>query len=192
MLTHLYRTYFQKSKAFLFPVLGIRKSAYTSPIQTYISWENRVKETDRKLVCLYDITKPGFASFEKELLFQNKLFEDFEQVSDNKSVYLFNFDIYQEDWNHFCRSRYSNLSRPVKQSVRNFFGANSPEYVYMESFMFPEKYFNLYADLLYDKEDYSEGYQLIKSVGELCSSVDMEKETLKIKVNNLENSQTMS
>ena len=51
----------------------------------------------------------------------------------------------------------------------------------MESYLFPEKYFNMYANLLGTSEDF------LKSVGELCSKPDLEKENLVAEVINLEN-----
>ena len=56
--------------------------------------------------------------------------------------------------------------------VFDFDGVFTDNYVYVDSYLFSEKYFSLYADLLGVDEN------LLKEVGELCSPPDLEKENL--------------
>lgn len=191
-LTQLYKTYFQKSKSFLYPVLGIRKGSYTSPIQTYTSWEDKIKHTDQKLLCVYDSSSKGFPAFQRDILFNHPMFEDILPVTPERTIIQFDFSMYADDWKHFLAGKYSKLSTRLKQSVRNYFGPMTAEYAYMESFLFPEKYFNLYTELLYAPNDVAEGYETLKSVGELINPLDLEKETLKIPVQILENSRILA
>jgi hypothetical protein len=191
-IAQLYKSYFQKSRNFLYPVLGIKKGSYTNPLKTFISWENKIKPTDKKLICVYAADSRGFATFERDILFQNHLFSDVVSADQGRKVFVFDFKPFSDDWKMFLEGKYSKLSLPVKQAVRNYYGAMSPEYAYMESFMYPEKYLNIYTELLYDKKDFEEGYELLKNVGELCPRFDAEKEMLKIPVLNLENSGQMS
>jgi len=58
---------------------------------------------------------------------------------------------------------------------------STANHIYVESYLFPEKFFEQYADIL----DVS--VESLRLVGELCSKPDLEKENLLIKIPNLEN-----
>ena len=58
--------------------------------------------------------------------------------------------------------------------IRNYIGLNSPNLPYVDSFLYPERHFKLYSELLAIEES------KLKKVGELCSRPDLEKETLNI------------
>ena len=73
------------------------------------------------------------------------------------------------------------MNNDLKRKIRDHFNKNSSTHVYVDSYMFPEKYFSLYANLLGADEE------LLRNVGELCSKPDLEKETLIAEVINLEN-----
>ena len=51
MITKAYSKYFQKSKAFLFPLLGLPKFALTFEIETYLVLDNIVSLEDVNIVC---------------------------------------------------------------------------------------------------------------------------------------------
>jgi len=51
--------------------------------------------------------------------------------------------------------------------------------MYMDSFLFPEKYFNIYSELLGVNEE------VLMEVGELCTKPDMEKEIYLVSVEQL-------
>jgi hypothetical protein len=77
-----------------------------------------------------------------------------------------------------------DLPAPLKpvQSVR-VYGVHTPEWVYIESFIFPEKYFAVYANILNIDED------LLRAVGELCEGYNREKETFINQLNTIKNEQ---
>jgi hypothetical protein len=176
----LYREYFQKSRVFLYPALEIKKGSSVTPIQTYSAWKDNVKYGDKKLVCLYHLRNdPEYRAFEKNKLFGNKLFDDFKEVDDNKGIYIFNFSSFGKDWDHFLKGKYSKISPELKRKIRDFFKGNS-NYVYADSFIQPEKYYPIYADLLGTR------IEILKEVGELCSAPDLDKETIEVTIKNLE------
>jgi hypothetical protein len=96
-------------------------------------------------------------------------------------VYLFDYESYKNDWFNFILGKYSKLSNPLKKAIRLYYGENSSEFKYIESYLHPEKYFDLYAKLLNIEP------AVLKQVGELCDPCNIEKETLKIPVEHLEN-----
>ena len=178
----LYKEYFQKSKIFLYPLLDIKKGCCAVPEQTYLSWDVYIKPEDTKLVTVYPARKDDeYIHFEKNVLIKHSRISDYIKITEDKVLITFDFADMSEDWNHFINGRYSMIDIKVKRKILNFFSKNSGNYVYMESYLFPEKYFSLYASLLGTSEE------LLRNVGELCSKPDLEKENLIATVIDLEN-----
>jgi hypothetical protein len=181
MITSLYTKYFQKSRSFLYPVLGIKRTSHHSPSGTYIAVCGIINPEDMKLVCTFkDDNSEGFKSFEQQMLLSNPLFSKIVHIEDYK-MYVFDFSGYQSDWFNFIMGKYSKFTNPLKKAIKVYYGENSSEYVYMDSFLNPDKYYEAYAKLLQIDP------QVLKEVGELCDSCNLDKETLKIPVEHLEN-----
>lgn len=187
-IVSLYKDYFQKSKIFLYPALEIKKGASIIPIQTHVSWEEGgYKAKDKRLLCLYHIRDDKeFMDFERTRLKGNRIFEKLIKAEGEppKGVYIFNFDRYDKDWNYFLQGRYSKISPELKRKIRECFRPtrqmpSSNNYVYIESFLHPEKFYSIYSELLGVSMD------TLKSVGELASPPDLEKEALRIAVKDI-------
>lgn len=173
----LYRDYFQKSRVFLYPALEIKRGVSVTPIQTYVAWEGRYTPEDRKFICLYHLRDDEeFVRFEKTKLTGNKLFHDFIQVDEDKAAYIFDFEGLKADWDAFIAGKYSKISAVHKKKIKNFYGVYSSNFVYVESFLHPEKYFSIYSEIL--GVDIDE----LKKVGELCSLPDLDQETLVMEI----------
>jgi len=187
-LKKLYKEYFQKSRAFLYPALDIKRGTSVVPIETYVSWSRHVTPESRKLICLYHLREDKeYIDFEKQKLLGNPLFEDFREVEDGKAVYVFNFDKkYQEDFDHFLNGKYSRISSELKKKIRGFYGTNSSNYVYIQSYLNPKMYYSIYAELLAEGKDVEKMEQNLRQVGQLCSKPDLEKETLELLIKDLE------
>jgi hypothetical protein len=181
MIQSLYTKYFQKSRSFLYPVLGIKRTSHHSPSGTYIALDGLIGPEEMKLICIFkEDTSEGFKSFEQQMLLSNPLFSKTLRV-DDYYMYIFDFSGYENDWFNFILGKYSKLSTPVKKAIKLYYGENSSEYKYIDSYINPDKYFETYSRLLEIDTD------VLKKVGELCDSCDLEKETLKIPVEHLEN-----
>lgn len=179
MIKSLYSKYFQKSKSFLYPALGIKRTADYTPSGTYLAIEGYIGAEDVKLICTYDYKdSKKFRDFEQHMLIENPLFYDKIEMKD-MIVYIFDFDIYQADWFNFILGKYSKLSTTLKKAIKNYYGQTSAEYDYMDSYLHPQDYFAEYASLL------DVDIQQLKKIGELCDACDIEKETLKIPENYL-------
>ncbi len=169
----LYKSYFQKSRIFLYPLLDIRRGASVVPEITYVSWENHLKPEDMKLILIYPKrSDTDYMNFKKHVLLNHSRTTDFVDLNENQLLVTFDFSDLKDDWTKFLNGQYSQMNVKIKRKIRDFFDPNSGNYVYVDSYLFPEKYFNLYADLLDTPVD------LLKSVGELCSKPDLEKENL--------------
>lgn len=181
MSISLYKEYFQKSRIFMYPLLGIKRGGSVTPIETYIAWEGICEPHEAKLVCKYHLRNdPEFLAFEKEKLYGNKLFCDFKQLADGTGAYIFDFNLYKQDWMKILDGQYSELSYQYKKQIESYYGRRDPNYAYVESFLYPLKYYSMYSDLLNVDID------ILQEAKQLCSKLDLEKETLKAQVKNLE------
>lgn len=181
VITSLYKDYFQKSRVFLYPALDIKRGVSVTPIETYMSWANHYAVDDAKFICLYHLRDDDFfKQFEKVKLLGNKLYHDFKQVEEKKGVYVFDFSDQLEDWHHVTTGKYSKISNDFKAKIRQYIGYNNPNLPYVESFLYPERYFKMYAEMMGVEE------KVLREVGELCSKPDLTQETLNISVLNLE------
>ena len=178
----VYKDYFQKSRIFLYPMLDIRRGACVIPEQTYLSWDGYLRPEDAKLVTVYPKrTDTEFMNFEKNVLLKHSRICDYVNLNDTQSILTFDLSDLAENYELFMKGKYSQMNKDVKRKILNFFDRNSGNYVYVESFLFPEKYFALYAGLL------NVEVSLLREVGELCSPPNLEKENLVAEVIDLQN-----
>ena len=192
----LFRDYVQKSGMFMYPALNIERGGSVTPIETYISWKGNYDVTDCKLICLYHLRDDiEFRNFEKYKLLGNHKFYDFKQVESEegeKGVYIFDFTEVKEDWDHFVIGHYSKLSKTHKKKVQNFFGNAGSNYVYIESYLYPEKYYGLYSEILAEKKDRDKMEESLRYANELCDKPVWDLEELEITIKDLEMTKEMS
>jgi hypothetical protein len=173
MIKTLQIEYIQKSRIFLYPLLDIKKGSDAVPIESYIAWQDKFKPEDHKFMCTYHLRDDdAFKRFERFKLLGSKLFDSFYETSDELGVYVFDFSTFGSDWENFLAGKYSKLSSSTKTAILKFFMANKSNYHYINSYLNPDQYFDIYAQLLGVEE------RMLKSVGELCSKPDMSKELL--------------
>jgi hypothetical protein len=179
-INSLCRDYIQKSKVFLYPLLGIKRHNSVTPIQTFMSWNPHYNFSDSKLMMQYHARDDHeFKVFEDVKLFNNPLFHNFYELEDNTNVYVFDFsDKYEEDFQRVVDGKYSELSPEVKKKILNFFKNQSGHHVYIESYLHPKKYFPMYAEILNVEIEH------LKHCGELCDRPAFEKETLELQIKN--------
>jgi len=179
MIDKLYGKYFQKSRSFLYPSLGIKRTGI-KPDNTYVSLDGKVNPEDVKLICTFrNDDSEEFKSFEEQMLIGNPLFVEKLQVRDF-NIYIFDLEIYQDDYFNFLLGRYSKLSNVLKRAIKTFYGDKSAEYKVLNTYLFPDNHFENYAKLL------DVDIEILKKIGELCNPCDLEKETLKIPVEDFE------
>lgn len=168
----IYAKYFQKSKMFLYPLLGIKKGAKVVPSETFIAWDN-IKPEDMKLICLYHPReKKEFADFKNKVLIKHNRLYKIHTINSENHLYIFDFSDLKNDWLKFLDGKYSQMSNETKSKILFFFPENSANYVYMRSYLYPKVFFKDYAEILDVNEEF------LKSIGELCNKPDYDKETL--------------
>lgn len=177
-ISHLHQGKFQKSKTFLFPAIGVRKNSHTANITTFISWKDRYRKEDHRLIAVKygGINNPEYSQFESLNLLTKTMLENKYFINEETIVYVFNFEAFAPDWNWFLQGKYSRLSETLKHRIQQYYGIESIEWEYVKTFLYPKEHFERYAELLFDPNDYALGLERIRSVGELCDHYDPEQE----------------
>lgn len=169
----LHKDYFQKSRVFLYSSLGFKRGIRHVPEETYVKWKNYFDFEEHKLCLLYKDDKSSlFKEYEEKILIKHPQFYDCKNVENNRVVFIYDFSPYADDWKWFMHSKFSYFSEQHKKKILNFYGKDTPNYPYVESFLYPSKYYRLFADLLCIEQ-----YHL-ETVKELCTKINKERETL--------------
>ena len=194
-IKELNRAYVQKSKLFLYPLLGIKRGGTYTPVKTYLRWDGKYTTVDRKLMVAYRLEdSDAFMAFDREVLRANPRFEEFYKITNDLGIYVFGFKkmLDFEVYGQVAKGGYSEMNSEFKRMVVNFFSDNKRNKEQMKSYLYPSKYYEDYAELLtvksprpqdqYDREDMED---TLRRNGELCSVPDFDKETLKADFSNL-------
>lgn len=181
-LNSVYRKYFQKSQVFIYPLLGIKRGAAYVPVASYISWkENEISSEDMKLICVYENDDSNlFEMFVKSVLLKHPRLFGYIKLESNINIFTFDFSDLTNDWHNFLNGKYSQLNLNLKEKILNFFDPHGGNFQYIKSYLYPEKFYSMYAEFL------NVDVELLKSVGELCSKFDLEQEMLQQEIANLE------
>jgi hypothetical protein len=178
-ITQIYTDYFQKSSTFLFPLLGIKNNTQYKFNRTYLINSKHAINQCRLYVHYIKENTSSYYDYEEKIIFNNEYYEDFNTINEKEVIYTFNLMKHKEDYFKVLDSTYSLLSEYTKRRIESYFGTNSENYKLVKSFLYPEKYYRNYARLLITKDsDFDNMVNLLKSVKELCSKIDLEKETL--------------
>ena len=195
-IDELNRVYYQKSKLFLYPLLGIPRNGEFVPVKTYLRWDGKFTTVERRLIVVFKTDDSSeFKEFDKTVLRANPRFDEFHQVSPTYGIYIFHFkDLLSfEAYGQVAKGAYSEMNAGFKQQISRFFKANKRNHLQMLSYLYPSRYYEDYAALLtvpskrfqdrYDKEDMEDQ---LRRTGELCSRPDIGRETLAEDFSNLE------
>jgi hypothetical protein len=182
-MKQIYKSYFQKSKVFLYPLLGIKKGVRFVPIETYIGWDNNEISPKDTLICAYAIESAGknpsvhksFQSFAKSDLRKNELYHSEYEIDDLK-IFTFNLSFFKGDLKNFKNGEYSKFSIVTKKIIMEFFGSKGTISEYVESYLYPEKYYEIYSEIL------NIPISNLEDVKELCDKPDLKKENFKKEV----------
>ena len=184
-MKQIYKNYFQKSKVFLYPLLEIPKGTRFVPVSTYIDYNmaNMIfgDNSENKFYCLYVIPQEkkhkdahkAYRVFEQFQLKEHSLYEDSWNIEKHLILYMFDFSIFKKDLKLFREGKYSQFSEYSKKRILNFFGEIGTISKYVESYLYPEHYYETYSELLNIPID------ILEETKELCDIPDKEKETFK-------------
>lgn len=168
----VYSQYFQKSKVFLYPLLQFRKGLLYVPVESFICWNPKYSMSDAKFLCLYVAERNDkFTFFEKDLLFSHPLFEKYYNLDNKHHLYIFNYQKYKNDVEHFKEGHYSKFDVKTKNIILNFFGNAGVIANHINTYLHPDKYHKLYS------EELEVSLDIIVENHELCDKPDLIKET---------------
>ncbi len=173
-MNELYKQYFQKSYTFLYPLLGFNGCNDILPIQTYIKSSDYFNIDNNVLICIYKYDESDkWTNFEKNRLITHKLLKTSILLKENKIAYVFDFSVptLQKDFISFIKGKYSKFSKMAKKGLMIYYKKHPAEWKYIESFIYPEKYFDKYSELL------NADIKTLKIIGELCDKLDIKKES---------------
>jgi len=159
----------------MYPLLGIERGNI-APEEVYFSINGKIRPEDRKLICVYDPNSDeSFSTFKKERLVNHLLLCD-QMTNDNgHELFIFDMTSFAKDWDNFLEGTYSKISDEVKTLIQDFFEKNSGNYIYINSFLYPEKWHKRYAEIL------DVPVSLLAEVIELTDKPDFERETFQYK-----------
>lgn len=174
IINQLYPRYFQKSKLFLYPLLGLQRGL-TAPEEVYFSWKGKYAPENQKLILVYNnVSGSLYQELKNTKLANHRLLLEIIPTMQDQEICVFDFSSYASDWDHLIAGRYSKMSLKTKQTILDYFERYSGNYIYMHSFLFPNKWFKRYAEILDVPEE------LLIEVGELCDKPDWDKELLRV------------
>lgn len=119
--------YRQKSKLFLWPLLGIDRQSGFRPIKTFMADDHRgLTVKDRCLIApFFKDQSKNYGDFEEEVLLSNEFFKDFYETEENL-VYIFDFNKSKtlgEDYDKVVQGKYTELSYGAKLLINRFFAS---------------------------------------------------------------------
>lgn len=176
MINKIFPKYVQKSNFFLYPQLGFKRGIRYRPTETYISIKNYIHPATCALVCEY--AKFDSSAFEKHImkLRDHELYFD-ELETDDYIYIVFSFASMERNFLHFLDGRYSRFSEDFKQKILDFFSQGDSVTEYIESYLYPEIYYDEYSKILGVSE------KALQQATELCDKPDLKKETLTLQLN---------
>jgi hypothetical protein len=171
-MNSVFANYFQKSKVFLYPLIEMKKTHTYTPVETYVRWKNNFKLSDKKLICEYKITpSKKFNTFEKKYIRVNSYLDDIVYLSESKMVCIYDMSKFEDEFIYFIKGEYSKFKQVYKEKVLNFYREDGNKNKYVDSYLFPKKYHEMYA------KELDVDLSLIENTFELCNKPDLEKET---------------
>ena len=178
MIDKIYKGYIQKSTLFLYPQLRIPNITRYKPLGTYTGLNTDIHPAASALILLYKkFNSKSFFKFETKYLIGNEYFMERFESNDNY-VYVFNLSHLKTSYDKFLVGNYSRFSEEAKIPTLDYYSIGDPMTEYIESYLYPELYYDEYSKALNISE------HSLENVIELCDKPDLEKETLTLQLNN--------
>lgn len=174
--------YIQKSKNFLYPILGID----TPCLNTYMYWESLDDSIDEyKLIVEY----PKTVTIEHELILG--VYETLDSM-----IYIFDIDTYAKDVDRFREGKYSEFSSKLKDRILKYYkwviggrimyvseaketGSPCHYHVFLYPRMFVREVAEEWSTVFNYYTTYEEAMAAAMECTEFCAPPNIDKETLK-------------
>jgi hypothetical protein len=166
------KQYVQKSKVFLFPLVCAKNANDILDIQSFLSRKDVYTVNDYQLTVVIDGSK--YPEIHRDLegkhLFSSPNFKhnEMRRLGESKYLYVFDLTDMKEVWNLVLEGKYSQIPDGLKKVILGYY-KNQPTYLYVESWLYPKKFYKDYAeDLIVDINILTD---------DLCNLPDFDKET---------------
>ena len=174
VLTEIYRKNFKKAAVFLYPLLGLSRKVSFKPNSVWIGMDNYIRKEDQKLICIYDTSVQNFDAFSNKVLRSRENLLEEIRIDESKNAFVFDYSKFAQTWNAYLNAKFSQFEEDSKKTILNYYSDNSANALYLNSYLYPEKFFDQYAKFL------EVNVGLLKEVGELCSKPDFDSERLRL------------
>ena len=176
-MTELYTKYFSKSYTFLYPLLGLDSKQVCKPLATYLAIDDTISIVDRKLTLIYEfVDTPEWQRFKDVYIKSHYQYDDMFDITikgEDRIAVVFDFTTFAEDFDTFLAGQYSKFTPLSKKTIMQYYSSSPTLHEYLESFLYPQKYYSIYSSLL------DVPTSALEEVVELCNRPDFDKETLK-------------
>lgn len=158
-----------KAYIFLYPLLGLKHFVSAKPIQCYIYKYNDTSEYRLHLL-YYNREDEQFKNFLSMFLFKHDFYLSHEVINDYLIV-TFNLEHYKNTHDKVLSSKFSEIEIENKIRLESYYKDTSVNRT-VESYLIPYKYKNEYSF------EFNSPVEVFPN--ELCSKINLEKETLKL------------
>ena len=168
-----FKTYIQRSRLFLYPILEIPFDSPIKPMMTYLARQGEDLGEVQSIILKYKQEHT-----EEYYTFRNNLLEH-PRFSGHKvlikyDVITFNLSDYKDDIQFLIQGKYSMFSEELKGKIKMFYNEKELSVSIIDSYLYPEKYHKYYSDY------YSVPIDVIKEAHETFGPPTMSKEIIKL------------
>lgn len=161
----MYTRYFQKSKIFLYPLIGF--NAYLKkPIETYLAIKGKYKVEDKVIICRYSFKR--YNQYQDILIENKNYIEHFVDGDDHFLVY--SLKELGDNYSIFLKGCYSEFDEITKYNILKFYLSDSKAHSIIEKYLYPKRYHYIVA------EEMDIDVAILQEVVELCSKPDLNRE----------------
>jgi hypothetical protein len=185
--------YKSKAKSIFLPLISLsnkngllKKSTMPFQSKMYLRWEEICGIECMEIIMYFNEEGEIFERFLETTIYTNKNLQSSYDLEDDGKLFVFDISEHWKTVALFIEGKYSKFDNKIKTIIRTFWedspiNYNVPQLGHDFKIIFhPELYFETAA------EELGVSVSLLKKVGELMSPPDIQKEQIKIKLNDTE------
>jgi hypothetical protein len=172
---NIYNYHVQKSRVFCYSILGIKKGALFTPVETHMALSGHYAFEDCRLILHYDkCDDKNFDSFSENIIMKTALYEKFIVIDKSQRLYIFDFAIYKTDWTSILNGKYSAINYSYKKRIEDYYAKDYVNKALVSKIIYPLRHFHKFAALV------NVSPEIVREVGEVLDLPCRYRETLEI------------
>lgn len=169
-----FKTYIQRSRLFLYPLLEIPFHSNVKPLMTYLAEsEDNLGEVQSIILKYTREHTDEYYNFRNNLLLHPRFKK--HKVTIKYDIVILDLSDYKDDIQFLIEGKYSMFSEEVKRKIKTFYNEKELGASIIDSYLYPESYHQYYANY------YSVPIEMIKEAHETFGPPIMSKEIIKLK-----------